>query len=221
MELYANSKNFIDEDERKSWEESNAMFIDKIDPPSAARNYYVYTIDLPWGMNYDRMPNWLKINSIYIDFNLSRINIEESHLAIPPNSIIELIDNEINDSKFIEIKADKLQHDYNFNFKNESYKTYLQIDIVDLKLETKIVDDYQSKKNHFSFPFLKSILKNNGDNSLNEYSFTFVEIELNAVKVVAFAVTFKDGSIKYYDFSHSPEITTTTGPLGKGVGNPF
>lgn len=206
MELFVNSIKMT-EVFRKDWELENNNFIKVIKMPDLINNYYIYTIFIDENdPALAKKPSWLKVNSDYIDFNLSKDNIEKAHLIFDTD-VTKEIDNIIAGTK--SVKEVKMGHELikmGCLFDSHDYRKYMNFKFnTNQNIEVVILDDYENNNFHcYSFPFFKSLMVNNNESNPENCKFTFLKILIENKEAIAFKVEFSNGVVKYYDYSQNP-----------------
>lgn len=199
MEIYASNRNF----ERyginqEIWERENFDHIIHIEPPTSGFPFTLYTIQLD-ASDYEIPPSWLKLNSDFIEYELSANEIENAHI-IDNISTKEEINELIAMGHSINLTGKQLL-EKKCSFSRQSFNDYMSLTIQEKKLYIDLINDFQENLNCYSFPFFWTIKFNNQETKIENCVFNFVPIEINQIATIAIKVNFSNGNKEYYDFT--------------------
>lgn len=203
----------------QTWHDENKDYIytGQYEQPTKCNDPIAINLDKISLTDGNKVRDWLKNNSKYICFEDSYKYIESAHIITDSNSI-SVINNATNKRplsfKDISDKSTNLMRvvNSNLNFENHGYEGYLNF--FNFLGDTRFLYDYGIiGEGRYSIPFFRSIRasvnKEFGSTDFPEKDiiFSFVQVNLNGRKVIAFTVEATNGSKKfkqYYNFSTDP-----------------
>jgi hypothetical protein len=150
--------------------------------------------------------DWIAQNGMYICYNESKGTIENAHLIDVSDNIDEEIEALIKNGNSDRLTVSQMKS-LGYVFNRETYDNYMQLRLINKKLQRAIITNYDKTKVCYSYPFFKCILECNNETNENNCFFTFVEIIIGRIQTIAFKVEFSNGNIKYYDYSQNPPLT--------------
>lgn len=198
-----NTNELIRNGELETWKETNKDYLVANPKPDVSCIHEKLFIDTELFVQNNGPEDWIAQNGQYVCYNESKKTIENAHLIDVSENIDEEIDDKIRNGNSHRLSVIEMK-DLGYVFDRETYDNYMQLNIINKKLQRAVIDVYDKTKVCYSYPFFKCILECNIERDESNCFFTFVEIIINRIQTIAFKVEFSNGNVKYYDYSQNP-----------------
>jgi hypothetical protein len=178
-----------------TWLDQNKSYICGRD---ATGDIYVALSTIAENSQNTARAKWLRDNKVYINYESSVPFIVKSH-TIPSNVSLPTLDS---NSPNLTLKAikDSINRGSINRFKNDRYDDYVKFSLSGNDVNVTVIDTFDPGAGCYSIPFLRSIIKRNGNISDNT-RFLFGETTIDGNSTIYFQ---PEGSSRYLDFSHKP-----------------
>lgn len=207
-----NTEELIRTGELENWKIANKDYLTLNPNPDSSCIHNKEFIDMKLFVLNNGPEDWIAQNGKYICYNESKLTVESAHLIDVSDKIDEEIERLIKERNSERLSVNQIKKlDYVFN--KETYDNYMQLRLINSKLQRAIINKYDKTKVCYSYPFFKSILECNNETDEFNCFFTFVEIIIDRIQTIAFKVEFSNGKIKYYDYSQNPPKLFRINPL--------